>query len=113
MKEKVINTRVSKELYEKISDKAKKYRTTTANLLRNILEDSIDIYTDASDLVDEKIKSWLSASEIIGFQEFTLRADCLCSNCKTNILAGDSAYNAINKGNSRIILCTSCQQKLS
>ncbi|MFH2021607.1 MAG: hypothetical protein ABIJ34_09450 [archaeon] len=55
MKEKVIHTRVSDDLYEKILKKAKKHRVTVSNLVRNMVEDGLEIVSDVADIIDEKI----------------------------------------------------------
>jgi hypothetical protein len=56
LKEKVIHTRVSDELYEKILSKAKKHRITVSNLIRNVVEDGVEIYNDVADAVDERLR---------------------------------------------------------
>jgi predicted DNA-binding protein len=56
MKEKVIHTRVSEDLYEKILNKSKKHRITMSNLIRNVVEDGLEIYNDVADVIDEKVR---------------------------------------------------------
>src|SRR5947207_1010907 len=80
MQKKVINTRISKDLYDKISAKAKKNRITVSNLIRNLVEDSLEIYGDVADLVDGRIKNHLHRQDtvaIIGYQSITLAKDAV------------------------------------
>ncbi len=58
--DRVLNTRVSKNLYEKIANKAKKNRITISNLIRNLVEDALEIHEDFHDAVDKRIKKYLS-----------------------------------------------------
>ncbi|MCX6789522.1 MAG: hypothetical protein NTZ42_02850 [Candidatus Gribaldobacteria bacterium] len=70
---KIINTRVSKKLYEKISVEAKKNRTNVSNLIRNLVEDALEIHEDIHEAVDKKIRKYLSETEkqnILGYQEY-------------------------------------------
>src|SRR5438045_900625 len=97
MQKKVINTRISKDLYEKISAKAKKNRVTVSNLIRNLVEDSLEIYGDVADLVDERIKNHLhkhDTAAIIGYQSITLAKDTACDICERELKKGTQAYMA-------------------
>lgn len=110
MKEKIINTRVTEELYKKISAKAKKNKTTVSTLLRALLEDSLDIYTDISTIIDQKIKDLLSEEKIVGYQDILVAKVQECSICNTKIGVDDKAYLVItDKGiKHSTIICNKC-----
>lgn len=96
MKGKVVHTRVSEELYEKIKQKSKAHRVTVSNLIRNLVEDAIDISGDVVSLVDQRIKEYLDKdTEIIGFQSFVLSKDTKCEVTGVDLKKGKRAYLAI------------------
>ena len=110
MKEKVIHTRVTEELYDNIAKKAKKHRMTVSNLLRNVVEDGLDIYDDVSDIVDEKIREKLqNKDEVIGKQKITIVKDQKCSNCKKTIKKNTEAFLEIYEDIAKkTIRCLKC-----
>lgn len=114
MQEKVVNTRLTQELYEKLSKKAKAHRTTVSNLIRTLVEDTIEISTDISDIVDAKIKEKLSIDDkTIGYQEITLSTTQKCELCQNDIAKGTKAYLPMtDKGvKSQILICKDCMEK--
>ncbi|KKQ36501.1 MAG: hypothetical protein US54_C0065G0006 [Candidatus Roizmanbacteria bacterium GW2011_GWA2_37_7] len=115
--DKVVNTRVSKKLYEKIFNKAKKNRVSISNLIRNLVEDTLEIHEDIHDAIDKKIRKYLSDTEkqnILGYQEITLAKDTLCDNCGKELKTSDTAYVAyLAESDSKIILCSTCKAKIS
>ncbi len=110
---KVLNARVSKKLYDKISEKAKKNRITISNLIRNLVEDALEIHEDFHDAIDKKIRKYLTDPEkqkILGFQEVTLAKDTLCDSCGQAIKASDTAYFAFFEAtDKKAILCQKCK----
>ncbi len=115
--DKVINTRVSKKLYEKISGKAQKNRITVSNLIRNLVEDTLEIHEDIHEAIDKKIRKYLTVAEkqdILGFQEMVLAKNTSCDNCGKELHASDTAYFAyLANSDSKIILCSTCKSKHS
>lgn len=115
--DKVVNTRVSKKLFEKISSKAQKNRISVSNLIRNLVEDTLEIHEDIHEAIDKKIRKYLSDTEkqnILGYQEMILAKDTLCDNCGKKLKASDTAYIAfLSESDSKIILCSSCKEKIS
>ena len=115
--DKVINTRVSKKLYEKISSKAQKNRITVSNLIRNLVEDTLEIHEDIHEAIDKKIRKYLTDAEkqdILGYQEVILAKDASCNNCEKELNASDTAYFAyLANSDSKIILCSTCKSKHS
>ncbi|MDA1316686.1 MAG: hypothetical protein O3B87_01525 [bacterium] len=113
--EKILNARISKKLYEKVSQKAKRNRTTVSNLIRNIIEDTLEIHNDFHDAVDKKITKYLSNAQkedIVGFQEMFLAKDAQCVECEKIIKSPSVAYFAFFENNdSRVIICESCKTR--
>ena len=113
--EKILNARISKKLYEKVSQKARKNRTTVSNLIRNLIEDTLEIHNDFHDAVDKKIAKYLSDDEkndILGFQEMSLAKDTQCYECEKTIKVPSVAYFAFfENSNSRVVICESCKNK--
>lgn len=114
---KVLNARVSHKLYEKISAKAKKNRTTVSNLIRNLVEDALELHEDIHDAVDKKIRKYLSEEEkqnILGYQEIVLAKDTDCDNCGKPIQATQTAYLAFFEGgDTKAVLCAACKDIVS
>jgi len=112
--EKVVHTRISKELYDKISTKAKKHRITTSNLLRTLVEDYLELHGEAWDIIDNKIRSYLSSNEdsIVGYQPITLSKDTKCSLCKKSLEKDSKVFvGFFEKSSQKIIVCSDCKEK--
>lgn len=111
--DKILNARVSKKLYEKISEKAKKNRVTVSTLIRNLVEDALEIHEDLHEAVDKKIRKYLSETKkqnIVGYQEITLAKDAKCDNCGKPLKASERAYLALFEDRDlKAILCATCK----
>lgn len=114
-KKKVINTRVSEELYEKISKKAEEHRVTVSNLVRNLVEDIVEVHGDLSDVFDKKLKKTLFDKDedgILGHQEITLSKNTDCDVCEKKVKKGAQAYVEIyEQSNSKSLICEACKKK--
>ena len=115
--DKVLNARVSKKLYEKISDRARKNRTTVSTLIRNLVEDALEIHEDIHEAVDKKIRKYLSETDkqhILGYQEMVLAKDTECDNCGKPLEASEIAYFAFFEDRDiKAILCVTCKDESS
>ncbi|TRZ51396.1 hypothetical protein D4R99_04440 [bacterium] len=112
--EKVVHTRISKKLFDKISSKAKKHRITTSNLLRNLVEDYLEIHGDVWDAIDKKLRSYLASGEdsIIGYQSITLNKNSHCPLCGKILKKGAQAFiGFFEKSSQKIIVCPECKEK--
>ena len=112
--EKVVHTRVSKKLYDKISSKAKKNRITTSNLLRNLVEDYLDIHGEVWDAIDKKLRDYLATGEdsIIGYQSISLNKNVSCSLCEKILKKEEKAFiGFFEKSSQKIIVCPECKEK--
>lgn len=113
-KEKVVHTRLSKELYEKVSGKSKKYRLTVSQLLRNLVEDYLEVSGDVIDIVDSKIKELLEneKEEILGFETVTLNKNTNCLLCDRNLKKGENANLAFfEKTHHKAVVCQECRKE--
>lgn len=113
MQKKVVHTRVSGELYDELSKNAKKRRVTISNLIRNIVEDSLDLSGEVLGLVDEKIRSKLNREdEILGYQQITLSKDTICDFCTKEIAKGSEINIAfLDKSAKKLLVCSECKKK--
>lgn len=111
--DKVINTRVSKKLYEKVSAKAKKNRVTISNLIRNLVEDTLELHEDIHEAIDMKIKKYLTESEkegLLGYQEIVLAKDTACELCEETLKKSQKAYLAFFENtDAKVVICTKCK----
>lgn len=111
--DKVLNTRVSKKLYEKVSAKAKKNRVTISNLIRNLVEDTLEIHEDIHDAIDKKIRKYLTESEkedLLGYQEIIFAKDTACELCGEALKKSQKAFLAFFENtDAKMIICTKCK----
>ena len=111
--DKVVNTRISQKLYEKIASKAKKNRITVSNLIRNLVEDTLEIHEDFHDAVDKKIRKYLVGvknKNVLGYQEVVLAKNTTCENCEKPLKSSEKAYFAfLEDSNEKIVLCSTCK----
>ena len=114
-KKKVIHTRVSEELYDRISKKAEDHRVTVSNLVRNLVEDVIEIHGDLSDVFDKKLKKSLFSKDddsVLGHQAITLGKNTNCNTCEKSIKKGSRAFIEIYEhSNDKSVVCETCKQK--
>src|SRR3989344_2763536 len=112
--EKVLHTRVSRELFEKVSTKARKHRVSTSNLIRNLVEDYLEIHGDVWDAIDNKLRNYLDKGEdsIIGYQSLILNKDTTCDLCNKKLKAGAQAsIGFFEKSSQKIIVCEDCKNE--
>lgn len=111
MQNKIINTRVTADLYDKISKMAKKHSTSMSSLIRDMIKDTFEIYGDVSTIIDKKIREKLgSKKRILGYQDLILSKPMKCTACNSKIDKGKKAFMAIleNAKGSSIIICQKC-----
>lgn len=112
--EKILNTRVSKKLYEEISRRAKKNRVSVSNLMRNLVEDALDIHEDIHDAIDKTVRNYLNEHgkvTIIGYNEMTVaRSTVTCELCEHEIKPNEKAYlGLLDNKKDWIIVCEKCK----
>lgn len=109
--EKILHTRVSKELFEKISQKARRHRVSTSNLIRNLVEDYLEIHADVWDAIDHKLRQYIARGNdaIVGYQPITLKKPTHCALCDKKLLEGTQAsIGFFEKSPQKIIVCEHC-----
>ena len=118
MKKRVVHTRLPEELFDKIVESAKKNRTTVSGLMRNLLEDFLDISEDFSDIATDKVRNMFfgkqkdDKGELIGYQPITLVKDTQCENTGKKMKKGAQAYLAFYENCQKgIIVCKECVNK--
>src|SRR5882757_5903404 len=113
MEKKVVHTRVSDEMYDQLSKNAKKRRVTISNLIRNIVEDSLDLSGEVFGLVDEKLRKKLHREDaILGYQTITLSKDTVCDFCGKDVTKGISVNLAFLENSSKkLTVCDDCKKK--
>ncbi len=112
--EKVLHTRVSKDLFEKVSTKARKHRVSTSNLIRNLVEDYIEIHGDVWDAIDNKLRNYLDKGDdsIIGYQSIILNKNTTCAFCDKQLKVGAQVYiGFFEKSSQKIVICEDCKEK--
>ena len=112
--EKVLHTRVSRELFEKVSTKARKHRVSTSNLIRNLVDDYLEIHGDVWDAIDNKLKNYLAKGDdsIIGYQAIILSKNTACDLCDRKLRVDTQAYiGFFEKSSQKIVACEDCREK--
>jgi len=114
MQKQVVHTRMSQEMYDKLSKNAKSRRVTISNLIRNIVEDSLDLSGEVFDLVDEKLRKKLHREDaILGYQQITLSKDTVCDFCGKDLEKGTSINLAFLENSAKkLTVCDECKKKL-
>jgi hypothetical protein len=124
-KEKVIHTRIPAALEEQIKRLAEGLRVPVSNLVRNMLEDAIDVTRRVRDAVPDAIagrhaeppaavRPAPDLSAIYGWQALTLNVDTACAICDASLGAGDDAFIGLSdnpRGGSRTFICPGCLPK--
>ena len=116
MQNKTLQARISEDLYDKISKKAKNHRITISNLVRNLAEDYFEIHDEVWDLVDDKIRKMLKTKagkkKVLGFQMITLTTDSQCHICEKELKKGDQINIAFFADSSKTaVVCSDCRKK--
>ena len=100
MKEKVIHTRVSNNLFKQLSKKADKLRINNSQLIRNILEDNLKSY------------SLNSETGKLGMHKIMLSKPHHCHYCNKKIKEKNEVFLEIYKDlDIKIIRCQGCITK--
>ena len=138
-KEKVIQTRITDNLYSKINKEANTLGVSVSNLVRNVLFNAFDlvedIVTDGKDIAktaqrnaysilglnkelqpfpDQQPFPQTSQPVILGWQEAILNLNAICSECNEILPKGTKASIAIMEGQGqRPIICKKCLDQLT
>jgi len=100
-KERVIHTRVGEDLDEEIKRRAQRLGLSVSNLVRNVLQNTIDL---VEDLVVEGTESLRAARrglggsdrpEVLGWQPAALAVNAVCERCNALLPRGTRAAIAV------------------
>jgi hypothetical protein len=109
-KEKVIHTRIPAALEEQIKRLAEGLRVPVSNLVRNMLEDAIDVTRRMRAAVGNGRHDDLA--DVFGWQALTLNMETACARCERELGAGDDAYMGLTdrprQDLARVFICQGC-----
>jgi hypothetical protein len=112
-KERVLHTRIPAALEDQIKRLAEALRVPVSNLVRNMLEDAIDVTRRMRDHIpggDHAKEQEDLLAEIYGWQGLTLNVDVACARCKTEMAAGEQAHVGLSNHprDAKVFVCSSC-----
>ncbi len=110
MRKRILNARVSEELYDEIAKKAKQHRVTVSNLVRDLIQDSIYFYRSyIGEKVADQIKKGIG---VVGYQAFEVATPMKCALCKAKLVKGDSAYFVLldSYWTKKAVICEECKR---
>jgi hypothetical protein len=101
-KERVLHARIPAALEEQIKRLAEALRVPVSNVVRNMLEDAIE--------VTRRVSAPRSLSDVYGWQELVLNVDVPCARCDTALHAGDTAHVGLttHARDPRHFICSAC-----
>lgn len=135
-KDRLIQTRVPRELASTVKEEARRRRLTVSQLIRNVLEDSLRLVDSVVEEVDQLVsdsvelaqqarrigqsarRRRLPASdpleEVRAWQPVILNRPAECSKCGTAIARGEDGYAGLSDegGRPRAWLCRGCVETL-
>lgn len=118
-KDHVLQTRVTKGLYNDLVVQARRLRVPVSNLVRNILEDSfriveniVDNSLDIAQAIGGKMDENALAS-VMGWQPMIANRQLACAHCQARISKGDEAFTSVGAPGGRlIVICKECECRL-
>jgi hypothetical protein len=101
-KERVLHARIPVALEEQIKRLAQALRVPVSNVVRNMLEDAIE--------VTRRVSGPRSLADVYGWQELVLNVDAPCARCGKDLHAGDAAYVGLSTHarDPRHFICSAC-----
>lgn len=112
-KEKVIHTRIPAALEEQIKRAAEALRVPVSNLVRNMLEDAIQMTKTVRDSFPG-VRGHAAREEladVFGWQGLTLNVATPCASCGKALVPGDEAYLGLTdrpRDHQRVFICSAC-----
>jgi hypothetical protein len=118
-KERVLHTRIPAALEEQIKRLAEGLRVPVSNLVRNMLEDAIDMTRRVRDSLPEAMGGAPSPtqtrdlSEVFGWQSLTLNITSRCARCDGDLEPGDEAFLGLTDRprDTKVFICPGCLPK--
>ena len=106
-KDRIINLRVSRTLYERIAGQAKANRETVSNFIRKAIEDSTGLFAELSGGIFGEA---LRFKDIMGYHEIHAARQFACDACGRNVVVGEKATIGETAGSKKYFFCPSCPQ---
>ena len=105
-KERILHTRIPVALEDQIKRLAERLRVPVSNLVRNMLEDAIDVTRRMRDKLE-------GGDDVYGWQDITLNIDVPCSQCGRPLARGDRAHVGLthHPRDGKIFICSTCLGK--
>jgi hypothetical protein len=102
-KERVLHARIPVALEDQIKRLAEALRVPVSNLVRNMLEDAIEVTRRVSGITP-------APSTIYGWQELVLNLDVSCDRCGKALAAGDRAFVGMSTHarDPKHFICSAC-----
>jgi hypothetical protein len=107
-KERVLHTRIPAALEEQIKRLAEGLRVPVSNLVRNMLEDAIDMTRRMGATMRPTPRD--AIADVYGWQQLVLNVDSRCARCTNDLSAGDTAHVGLstNPRDAKVFICTAC-----
>ncbi|HKA88288.1 MAG TPA: hypothetical protein VKE22_11500 [Haliangiales bacterium] len=105
-KERILHTRIPAGLEEQIKRLAERLRVPVSNLVRNMLEDAIDVTKRMRDRFE-------GTDDVYGWQDLTLNIAVPCSKCQRQLARGERAHVGLthHPRDSKVFICSTCLDK--
>lgn len=114
-KERVIHTRVPESLDDEIKAKARRLGVSVSNLVRNVLEHTVelveDIVTDGADIARSAARprrEHAAEPAVLGWQRALLELNAVCDRCNGILPRGREAAIGIAAGGAARFRCIAC-----
>ncbi len=100
-KERVLHARIPAALEEQIKRLADSLRVPVSNLVRNMIEDAIDV---------TRRMAGDSLAGVYGWQKLILNVDTTCARCHRALRPGDTAYVGLSQSarDAKHFICSDC-----
>jgi hypothetical protein len=107
-KERILHTRIPVALEDQIKRLADRLRVPVSNLVRNMLEDAIEMTKRVRDRMDGSVTE--VKDDVYGWQELTLNIEAPCSRCQRNLSRGERAHVGLtlHPHVGRVFICSAC-----
>jgi len=107
-KERILHTRIPVALEDQIKRLADRLRVPVSNLVRNMLEDAIDMTKRVRDRMDGHVPE--VKDDVYGWQQLTLNIEVPCSRCRRNLPRGERAHVGLtlHPREGKVFICSAC-----
>ncbi len=115
-KNKIVHSRCTEDIYEKLYSSAKKHWWTVSTMVRDIIEDFFDVSESVWYAIDWSIRENFlkkKKDKIIWFQEFENFKELECNFCEKKISKWEKAFFVMfDNTNNKSIICSKCKNNI-